>query len=143
MKRFKVEKAKLAAITTKARSEVDRLEQKVRSIATRVPLHSVRQEAALMDEEGKLVIHAIRISTYKASSALARIIAAICPTDEARALLREAFNSAGDLQIINGVLEVRIDPLSAPRRTRVLASLCEQLASTKTCYPEPNLPMRY
>ena len=30
MKRFKVENAELAAITTKARSEVDRLEQKVR-----------------------------------------------------------------------------------------------------------------
>ena len=143
MKRFKVENAELAAITTKARSEVDRLEQEVRSIATRVPLHSVRPEAALMDEERKLVTHAIRMSTYKAESALARMIAPICPMDEARALLREAFNSAGDLQIINGVLEVRIDPLSAPRRTRVLASLCEQLTSMKTCYPETNLAMRF
>jgi transposase-like protein len=143
MKKFKVENAELAAIATKARSEVDRLDQEVRAIATRVPLHSVRPEAALMDEERKLVTHAIRMSTYKAESALARMIAPICPMDEARALLREAFNSAGDLQIVNGVLEVRIDPLSAPRRTRVLASLCEQLTSTKTCYPETNLVMRF
>ncbi len=87
--------------------------------------------------------HAIRTSTYKAEPALACMIVPICPMDEARALLREAFNSAGDLQIINGILEVRIDPLSAPRRTRVLASLCEQLTSMKTCYPETNLAMRF
>ena len=62
---------------------------------------------------------------------------------EARALLREAFYSADDLQIINGVLEVRIEPLTAPRCTRALASLCEQTTSTKTCCIETNLPMRF
>ncbi len=50
--------------------------------------------------------------------------------------------SAGDLQIANGALDIRIDPLSAHRRTRVLVSLCEQLTSIKTCSPETNLVMR-
>ncbi|KJF16390.1 hypothetical protein AXFE_27700 [Acidithrix ferrooxidans] len=141
--KFKTQNAELTAITEKARSEVDRLGQEVHDIPTRVPLNSIRPEAVLMDEERKLVTHAIRMSTYKAESALARMIAPICPMDEARALLREAFNCAGDLQIVDGALEIRIDPLSAPRRTSVLVSLCEQLTSSKTCYPETNLVMRF
>ncbi|CAG4929244.1 putative transposase [Acidithrix sp. C25] len=141
--KFKTQNAELTAITEKARSEVDRLGQEVHDIPTRVPLSSIRPEAVLMDEERKLVTHAIRMSTYKAESALARMIAPICPMDEARALLREAFNCAGDLQIVDGALEIRIDPLSAPRRTSVLVSLCEQLTSSKTCYPKTNLVMRF
>ena len=46
-------------------------------------------------------------------------------------------------KVVNGVPDIRIDPLSAPRRTRVLASLCEQLTSAKTYYPETNLAMRF
>ena len=46
-------------------------------------------------------------------------------------------------KVVNGVPDIRIDPLSAPRRTRVLVALCEQLTSTKTCYPETNLVMRF
>lgn len=45
--------------------------------------------------------------------------------DEPRALLDEAFNSAGDHQIVDGTLDIRIDPLSAPRRNRVLVVMCE------------------
>ncbi len=143
MEIFHAENAELNASVAKARAGVERLDQEQRLIPTRVALNSVREQATLIDEERKLVTHGIRMSTYKAESALARMIAPICPMDEARALLREAFNSPGDLEIVNGALEVRIDPLSAPRRTRVLASLCEQLNSMKARYPETDLVMRF
>ncbi len=52
----------------KARGEVDRLVQEVRASFARIPLHSVRPEAAFMDEQRKLVTHAIRCPLKIAAS---------------------------------------------------------------------------
>ena len=57
--------------------------------------------------------------------------------DEARALLREAFTLSGDLHITGDTLHVRLDPATAPRRSRALHALCQQLAETGTRYPTP------
>jgi hypothetical protein len=92
--------------------------------------------------ERKLVTHAIRMSTHNAELTLARMLAPHFPIDEGRVLLREAFNSAGELEVVNGSLEVRIDPLSAPRRTRVLASLCDEFTAAETRYSDTDLVMR-
>jgi len=40
-------------------------------------------------------------------------------------------------------LEVCLNPLSAPRRTRALAALCDQLNQTETRYPGTSLLLRY
>ena len=112
---------------------------------TRLPLSAVRPEASVLDEERKLVTHAIRMATYNAESALARLLAfgRHFPMDEARALLREAFNTPGDLEVAGGTLVVRLDPLSAPRRTRALAALCAELTAAETPYPGTDLVLHY
>jgi hypothetical protein len=117
MRGFKIANAELTRATQEARTEVTRLEEEVRATPTRLPLKDVRPEATVLDEERKLVTHAIRMSTYNAESALARMLAPHFRLDEARALLREAFNSAGDLEVVNGTIKVRIDPLSAAVRS--------------------------
>jgi hypothetical protein len=38
---------------------------------------------------------------------------------------------------------VRLDPLSAPRRTRALVALCEQLNTAATRYPGTRLTLHY
>ena len=53
------------------------------------------------------------------------------------------FRASADLQIENMTLHVRINPLSAPRRTRALAELCEELTATATLYPGTNLTLAY
>ena len=64
--------------------------------------------------------------------------------DEARALLREAFTLSGDLQITGSTLHVRLDPASAPRRSRALAALCAELTTTtNTRYPSTDLTQTY
>jgi hypothetical protein len=37
----------------------------------------------------------------------------------------------------------RLDPLSAPRRTKALAALCDQLTAVGACYPGTDLVLRY
>ena len=114
-------------------------------IPARVPLGEIAPDARLLDTETKLVTHACRIAAYNTESALARLLAPhyARAADEARSLLREAFTLPGDLQIVDGRLHVTLNPASAPRRTRALAALCEQLNDTETVYPGTNLILRY
>ena len=95
----------------------------------------------MLETERKLLTHAIRMSAYNSESALARLLRPhyARSQDEARSLLREAFTLPGDLQIIDDTLHVRLDPASAPRRSRALTSLCAELTDTHTRYPAPRL----
>ena len=143
MRGFKIANAALTKAANDARAEVARLKADVAQTPTRVPLSTIRPQACVLDEERKLVTHAIRMATYNAESALARLLIGHFPIDESRALLREAFNTPGDLEVIGSILDVRLDPLSAPRRTRALTALCEQLTAAHTTYPGTDLTLRY
>ena len=63
--------------------------------------------------------------------------------DEAYAQIREALHASGDITIHDSTLHIRLDPLSAPRRTRALAALCEQLTATATRYPGTQFLLHY
>ena len=143
MKGFATANKDLTAAVEDARAKVESLSAKVAATPGRVPVASIRPEATVLDEERKLVTHAIRMATYNAESALARMLIGEFPMDEARALLREAFNSPGDLEVTGSALYIRIDPLSAPRRTRALAALCEKLTDAEITYPGTNFALHY
>ena len=64
-------------------------------------------------------------------------------SDEAYALIREALTVSGDICPSDGQLLIRLDPLTAPRRTQALAALCDQLTATGACYPGTDLVLRY
>ena len=82
---------------------------------------------------------------HRAESALSRLLRPYYSRgdDEARALLREAFTLTGDLQITGDTLHVRLDPASAPRRSKALAALCVELTDTATRYPGTDLALAY
>ena len=143
MRGFKIANASLTSTLKHARAEMEQLEADVAATPTRTPLATIRPQATVLDEQRKLLTHAIRMATYNAESALARLLTPHFPTDEARSLLREAFNTPGDLHEHNGTLHVHLDPLSAPRRTRALAALCDKLTAAHTTYPGTNLTLHY
>jgi transposase len=122
-------------------------EAKAHAAATpaRVPLSAVDPAAQLLDEQRKLVTHAIRMAAYNAESTLARTLRPhyARADDEGRALLREAFTLSGDLEIVGDQLHVRLDPASAPRRSRALAALAAELTATETRYPDTELTLVY
>ena len=110
-----------------------------------LPLGQVRPGSRLLETERKLLTHAIRMSAYNSESALARLLRPHYSRSEreGRALLREAFNLSGDLQIVGTELHVRLDPASAPRRSNALAALCTELNDTETRYPGTDLTLVY
>lgn len=130
---------------TQARDQLELALAESRHTPSHLPLGQVRPDAALIDEERKLLTHAIRMAAYNAESTLARMIRPhyARADHEARALLREAMTLSGDLQITGDTVHLRLDPASAPRRSRALAALCTQLTATETIYPDTHLKIAY
>ena len=128
-----------------ARAEVVRLEERARALPAKVPLGEVRPQAARAEVERKRIHDAARMATYNAESALARMLTPhyARAEDEARSLLRETYRASGDLEVVGNELHVRIAPLSAGRRSRALAALCQELTATETRYPGTDLRLVY
>ncbi|MHB2024807.1 MAG: putative transposase, partial [Mycobacteriales bacterium] len=137
--------AQVPAATTQAVASAEATLAEAReanaAIASHLPLGAVRPDAQLLDTERKLITHAVRIAAYNAETTLLRLLAPhYARTEhEGRALLREAFTLPGDIEQRGNRLQVRLDPASAPRRTRAIAALCEQLTATETVYPGTDL----
>jgi hypothetical protein len=98
-----------------------------------------------LDSQTKQITHAIRMAAYSAETTLARNLDGhyARAEDEAFALIREALTTSGDITPGPGTLHIRLDPLTAPRRTRALAALCEQLTTARTTYPGTDLVLHY
>jgi transposase len=128
-----------------ARAEIERLRVKAKAQPAKIRLGDVHPNAQRVDVERKRIFDFIRMATYNAESALARLLGPhyARAEDEAHVLLREIFSRSADMVIEGNTLHVRIDPLSAPHRTAALAGLCEELTATKTIYPGTDLAMVY
>ena len=128
-----------------AQAEVDRLARSAAAVPAKVPLAEARPEMVRLANERKRIMDAIRMATYNAESALARLLAPhyARADDEARTLLREMFRAPADLEVNGNELHVTVHPLSAPRRTRAMAALCDELTTTKTRYPGTDLTLVY
>ncbi|HXZ73500.1 MAG TPA: helix-turn-helix domain-containing protein, partial [Streptosporangiaceae bacterium] len=135
----------LAAPVEAAWRELDDAEQAAAAIPARVPLGGLAPDMVRLDAETKQITHAIRMAAYNAETALARALAGhyARASDEAYALIREALTVSGDICPGPGELLIRLDPLTAPRRTQALAALCDQLTAAGACYPGTDLALRY
>jgi len=132
------------ALTT-ARRTLEQAAADSRATPSHIPLREVRPDARLLEEERKLITHAIRMAAYNSESTLARMITPHYrrAQDEARALIREAMTLSGDIRIDGDTLHVTLDPATAPRRSRAIAALCRELTATETTYPDTNLKIAY
>jgi hypothetical protein len=115
------------------------------AIPARVPLGELAPDMVRLDAETKQITHAIRMAAYNAETTLARALDGHYARagDEAYTLIREALTTSGDIHPGNGELLIRLDPLTAPRRTQALAALCDQLTAARACYPGTSLVLRY
>ena len=135
----------LAAPVEAAWRELDEAGQAAAAVPARVPLGTLSPDMVRLEAETKQITHAIRMAAYNAETALARALDGHYARagDEAYALIREALTTSGDICPGNGQLLIRLDPLTAPRRTKALAALCDQLTAVGACYPGTDLVLRY
>ena len=137
--------AKLDVPVATARRKLEDAQAAARAIPAKIPLSEHNPDMVRLDTETKLITHAIRMAAYNAETILARALDSgyARAGDEAYALIREALTTSGDIIPGPADLTIRLDPLSAPRRTRALAVLCNQLNTTSTRYPGTKLTLRY
>jgi hypothetical protein len=128
-----------------AYDELDAAEAAAAATPARVRLGDLAPDMVRLDAETKQVTHAIRMAAYNAETLLARALDGhyARASDEAYALIREALTTSGDISPGDGELLIRLDPLTAPRRTHALAALCEQLNQAGCTYPGTDLLLRY
>jgi hypothetical protein len=137
--------ARLDAPVQAARRDLDAAIAAARAVPAKIPLAEHNPSMVRLDTETKLITHAIRMAACNAETLLARALNGRYARagDEAYALIREALHASGDITTRGSVLHIRLDPLSAPRRTRALAALCERLTTTATRYPGTTLTLHY
>jgi transposase len=125
--------------------ELDTAEDAAASVPARIRLGEIAPDMVRLEAEVKQITHAIRMAAYNAETALSRALGGhyARAADEAYALIREALVSSGDIIPGHGELLVRLDPLTAPRRTQALAALCDQLTQARARYPGTRLALRY
>jgi hypothetical protein len=135
----------LAAPVQAAWRELDEADQAAAAIPARTRLGELAPDMVRLDAEVKQITHAIRMAAYNAETLLARALDGHYARagDEAYAVIREALTTSGDIQPGDGQLLIRLDPLTAPRRTQALAALCDQLTAAGARYPGTNLILRY
>jgi len=137
--------ARLDAPADAARARLAAARAAAKATPAKIPLSQHNPGQVRLDTETKLITHAIRMAACNAETILARALHGHYARagDEAFALIREALTASGDIIPGDGVLHVRLDPLTAPRRTRALAALCHQLNTARTRYPGTTLTLRY
>jgi len=115
------------------------------AVPARIRLGEIAPDMVRLEAEVKQITHAIRMAAYNAETTLARALNGHYARagDEAYALIREALTVSGDIIPGHGELLVRLDPLTAPRRTQALAALCDQLSQARACYPGTGLVLSY
>jgi len=115
------------------------------AVPARIRLGEIAPDMVRLEAETKQITHAIRMAAYNTETALARALDGHYARagDEAYALIREALTSSGDIIPGPGQLLIRLDPLTAPRRTQALAALCDQLTQAHARYPGTGLLLRY
>ena len=135
----------LAAPVEAAWRELEEADSAAAAVPARVPLGALAPDMVRLDAETKQITHAIRMAAYNAETVLARALDGYYSraSDEAYALIREALTTSGDIHPGTGELLIRLDPLTAPRRTQALAALCDQLTAVGACYPGTDLVLRY
>jgi hypothetical protein len=128
-----------------ARRKLQAAQAAARQIPAKIPLRDHNPDMVRLDTETKLITHAVKMAAFNAETTLARALHGnyARAAGEAYALIREALHASGDIIPGAGTLTIRLDPLSAPRRTRAAAAICDQLNATQTRYPGTQLVLRY
>jgi transposase-like protein len=126
-------------------TELEAAQAEATATPARIRLGDIAPDMVRLDAETKQITHAIRMAAYNAETTLARALDGhYAPArNEAYALIREALAASGDICPGPGQLLIRLDPLTAPRRTQALAALCDQLNQAQACYPGTDLVLRY
>ena len=130
-------------------AEAARLSARVAALPKHVPIGQVLapDQVVQLERERKVLVDAIKLTSYRAETSLARLVEPFFERheEEARKLLKSIFKATADLvpDVRARRLTIRFHGLASPRATRALGELCALLNQQETVYPGTTLRLRF
>lgn len=126
--------------------KLDRLRLERRGTPEKIRLGDVDdRDPVKLSYERKLFTDIVKLSAYDIETRLYGML----PEDfrrrelEGRSVIRDMLQACGDLRLVGDTLEVHLEQMSAPRYTRAMQSLCEQLNAVSCTLPETAIRLRF
>jgi hypothetical protein len=142
------QKAQLLQSVQTRQKELEELKTKRRQTTKHVTLKEL-PESQRFDQlrtDKKHLVDTIKLIAYRAETALAQVVReTLRRWDDARALVRQVFESAVDLRPdqANKTLTVRLHRCATRVHDQTLQNLCQELTATETVYPGTDLRLVY
>jgi len=142
------QKAQLLQSVQARQKQLEELKEKRRQTARHVSLKDLpeAQRFGQLRTDKKHLVDTIKLIAYRAETALVQIVREkLRRWDDARALVRQVFESAVDLRpdLKSKTLTVRLHRLTTAVHDQALRHLCEELTATETVYPGTELKMLF
>ena len=142
------QKADLVEEIQQLEHDLAEIKEKLKETPRHIDWHELEQEDKFekLRPSRKRLTDTIKMIAYRAETAMVSIVREkLKRKDDARALIRDLFNSEADIQsdIENGVLTIQIHAMANPRSNRAIAHVIEHLNSTATQYPGTSIRLHY
>ena len=146
--RYQIKKAQLQEQIENLKCEVDQLKLQRK----KTPNHILVKDLPESDHFSRLLterkhfIDTVKLLAYRAETSMASILRdKLSRTDDARALLRQIYDTEVDLipDLEAKTLTVRLHHLTQSAHDHAVRHLCDQLNSTETIFPDTDLKLVY
>jgi hypothetical protein len=144
-----VDEAELDQLIRQRETEAHKLASRIAKLPKHVPIEEVLEPEQIvkLERERKVLVDAIKLTAYRAESALARLVEPFFKRhqDEARKFLKSIFMATADIipDRRKRRLTIRFHGLANPRATRALAELCALVNDDAPLYPGSNLRLHF
>jgi hypothetical protein len=144
-----VDEVELDQIIRQREVETRKLSAGIAKLPKHVPIEEILEPEQIvkLERERKVLVDAIKLTAYRAESALARLVEPLFKRhqDEARKLLKSIFTATADIipDRRKRRLTVRFHGLANPRATRALAELCALVNDDALLYPGSSLRLHF
>jgi len=145
----RVDEEELDRLIETHNAEVERLTARIAKLPKKVTIQDVLEpdQIVRLERERKVLVDAIKLTAYRAESALVRLVEPFFNRheEESRKLLKSIFSATADVipDRHNRRLTVRFHGLANPRATRSLGDLCSIVNQDNTLYPGSDLRLHF
>jgi len=136
-----------AALASQLEAKIARCQARRDALPAKVPWNTTDKgkDAVQPQVEHRRLMHVFRMVAHRAETALLELLRPHFADwrHEGRALVRQILHSSGDLSVTDSHLNVTIDPLASPYKTRALAALCEEINQLDIAFPGSSLKLSF
>ena len=144
-----VDEVELDQLIRQRETEAHKLAARIAKLPKHVPIEEILEPEQIvkLERERKVLVDAIKLTAYRAESALARLVEPFFKRhqDETRKFLKSIFTATADIipDRRKRRLTIRFHGLANPRATRALAELCVLINDDAPLYPGSSLRLHF